>query len=101
VGLDVRSLLDRGRPVHGSRVVAFVAPGSGAVAFVAGRRVGGAVQRNRARRVLRGAWREVAKQADDAYDIAWVARAGIAGAKTQDLMAEMTQLLRHARVVPA
>ena len=82
-------------------MVAFVAPGSGAVAFIAGRRVGGAVQRNRARRILRAAWRQVAKQADDAYDIAWVARAGIAGAKTQDLMAEMTQLLRHARVVPA
>ncbi len=99
--LDVHALLQRGTPVHGDRVVAFVAPGSGAVAFIAGRRVGGAVQRNRARRILRAAWRQVAEQADDAYDIAWVARAGIAGAKTQDLMAEMTQLLRHARVVPA
>jgi hypothetical protein len=46
---------------------------------------------------LRAAWRRVAEQTGDAYDIAWVARAGIAGAKTQDLMAEMTQLLRHAR----
>ena len=82
-------------------MAALGAPGSGAGAFVAARRVGGAVQRNRARRILRAAWREVAKQADDAYDIAWVARAGIAGAKTQDLMAEMTQLLRHARVVRA
>jgi ribonuclease P protein component len=99
--LDVHALLQRGSPVHGERVVAFVAPGSGAVAFIAGRRVGGAVQRNRARRILRAAWRQVAEQADDAYDIAWVARAGIAGAKTQDLIAEMTQLLRHARAVPA
>jgi ribonuclease P protein component len=99
--LDVYALLQRGSPVHGERVVAFVAPGSGAVAFIAGRRVGDAVQRNRARRILRAAWRQVAEQVDDGYDIAWVARAGIAGAKTQDLMAEMTQLLRHARVVPA
>ena len=90
--VDVRSLLDRGRPVHGARVVAFVAPGSGAVAFVAGRRVGGAVPRNRARRILRAALREVAKQADDANDIACVARPGIARAKTQHLISDMTRL---------
>jgi ribonuclease P protein component len=64
--------------------------------FTVSRKVGTAVERNRARRILRAAWRLVAEQAGDAYDIAWVARAGIAGAKTQDLMAEMTQLLRRA-----
>jgi ribonuclease P protein component len=79
-------------------VVAFVAPGSGSVVFVAGRRIGGAVQRNRARRILRAAWRQIASGMDDAYDIAWVARAGIAGAKTQDLVVEMTDLLRRARI---
>ena len=94
---EVRELFDRARPLHGRRVVAFVAPGTGAVAFIAGRRVGGAVQRNRARRILRAAWRQIAPQTGDVIDIAWVARSGIAGARTQDLVAEMTELLRRAR----
>ena len=79
-------------------MVAFVAPGSGLVAFVAGRRVGGAVERNRARRVLRAAWRELAPRAREGYDIALVARATIRGAKTQDLVSEMRELLARARV---
>ena len=72
----------------------FLAPGSGGFAAVASRRVGGAVDRNRARRILRAAWREVAPGADDTHDAVLVARAGIRGAKTQDLVAEMTELLR-------
>ncbi|MEX2275547.1 MAG: ribonuclease P protein component [Actinomycetota bacterium] len=97
--LQVRSLLDRGEPLHGARVVAFLAPGSGSVAFIVGRRVGGAVQRNRSRRILRAAWRQVASGVAEGYDIAWVARQRILGAKTQDLVGEMTELLRGARVM--
>jgi len=86
--------------LHGKRVVLFLAPGSGEVAVVAARRVGGAVERNRARRVLRAAWRELSLQvADD--DIVLVAREGIRGAKTQDLVAEMTELLRRDGLVHA
>jgi ribonuclease P protein component len=71
----------------------FLAPGTGDVAVVASRRVGRAVDRNRARRILRAAWREVAPLAGDANDVVLVARAGVRGAKTQDLVAEMTKLL--------
>jgi ribonuclease P protein component len=60
---------------------------------VATRRVGGAVERNRARRILRAAWREVASRLNGGYDIVLVARQGIRGAKTQDLVTEMTELL--------
>jgi ribonuclease P protein component len=69
------------------------------VAFVAGRRVGGAVVRNRARRILRAAWRELAPRMREGYDVAFVARAAIRGAKTQDLVAEMQELLSRAQVV--
>src|SRR5437773_3252925 len=41
---DVQRVLDRGRKVHGTRVVVFLAPGTGQVAVVASRRVGGAVE---------------------------------------------------------
>jgi ribonuclease P protein component len=92
--LDVRRVFDEGRPVHGGRVVVFLAPGTGAAAFVAGRKVGNAVMRNRARRVLRAAWLEVAPRIGNGHDAVLVAREAIRGAKTQDLVAEMSQLLR-------
>ena len=80
--------------MHGKRVVVFLAPGTGEVAFVAGRRVGGAVERNRARRILRAAWRQMA-DGDKDTDVVLVAREAIRGARTQDLMDEMTDLLHH------
>ena len=82
-------------------MVVLVAPGSGTMAFVAGRRVGGAVPRNRARRILKAAWREVAPRAQKGYDIAFVARGAIRGGKTQDLVAEMEELLTRAGVMGA
>jgi ribonuclease P protein component len=90
---DVRHVLDLGTPRHGGRVVLFLTPGRGRFAVVAGRRVGGAVQRNRARRILREAWRQVASQVPPEQDAVLVARAAIAGASTKDLVAEMTELL--------
>ena len=82
-------------------MVLFSAPGSGGVAVVATHRVGGAVERNRARRILRAAWREVAPQAEHGNDVVLVAREAIRGAKTQDLVAEMTELLCRNELVGA
>ena len=92
--LDVRRVLEDGRPLHGNRVVVFLAPGAGVAGFIAGRKVGNAVERNRARRILRAAWLEVARGIGNGYDAVLVARTAIRGAKTQDLVAEMTELLR-------
>ena len=84
-----------GRPVHGKRVVLFLAPGSGEFALVAGKKIGGAVQRNRARRVLRAAIREVAPRGVEGHDVVLVAREAIRDARTQDLITEMTELLQR------
>lgn len=72
----------------------FLAPGTGSFAVVAARRVGGAVERNRARRILREAWRQVSPQVRADSDAVLVAREAIRGAMTQDLVAEMTDLVR-------
>ena len=80
-------------------MVVFVAPGTGSAAFVAGRRIGGAVLRNRARRILRAAWREVEDKVEDEYDVVVVARAAIVGARSQDLVAEVEELLSRAQVI--
>jgi ribonuclease P protein component len=74
-------------------VVLFFAPGSGEWAVVATRRVGGAVERNRAKRILREAWRQVSPQVTGDIDAVLMAREAIRGATTQDLVSEMTELL--------
>jgi ribonuclease P protein component len=92
---DVRRVLEEGRRFPGERVVVLLAPGPGRSAVVASRRVGGSVERNRARRILREAWRQVAPQVGGGSDAVLVAREGIGGAKTQDLVAEMSESLRR------
>jgi ribonuclease P protein component len=94
---EVQRVYRQGTRSQGARVVVFLAPGEGGLAVVAARRVGGAVQRNRARRILREAWRQVAPQIHDASDAVLVARETIGGATTHDLVAEMEQLLGAER----
>lgn len=98
--LAIQRVFRDGRPVHGKRVVLFVAPGSGRSALVAGKRVGGAVQRNRARRVLRAALHEVAPRGVEGHDVVLVARETIRDARTQDLIEEMTELLERGEIRP-
>jgi ribonuclease P protein component len=92
---EISSILDGDRAIRGRRVVVFLAPGSGRVSAVASKRIGGAVQRNRARRILRAAWREVRSLAGD-NDAVLVARAAIDGASSRELVDEMTALLTGA-----
>ena len=80
-------------------MVLFVAPGTGSAASVAGRRIGGAVLRNRARRILRAAWRELAPRVVEGNDVVLVARATIAGARTHELVSEVEGLLTRAQVI--
>jgi ribonuclease P protein component len=89
-----------GQTVHGRRVVLFVAPGKGGLALIAGKKIGGAVQRNRARRVLRAALNEVAPEGIEGHDIVVVAREAIRDARTKDLIPEMNALLGRGEVRP-
>ena len=92
---EISAVLDGGRRRAGSRVILYVAPGAPGArpAFVAGRRIGGAVQRNRARRILREAWRSLAPLVPRESHVVVVARGGILGARTKELEAEMRSLL--------
>lgn len=89
-----------GRSVRGERVVLYVAqaPGPPRAAFIAGRRLGGAVVRNRARRVLREAWRALAPRVREGHHVVLVARREIVGAKTTDVSEELGALLARAGV---
>jgi ribonuclease P protein component len=95
---DVRAVLRNGTSVAGERVILYVAPeaGEARAGFVVSKRVGGAVARNRARRILRAAWRSLAPSVAEGVDAVFIARESIKGAKTQDLEPEMRELLRRS-----
>ena len=82
-------------------MVLYVAPGGGPprAAWVTGRRVGNAVVRNRARRVLREAWRTVWPRVQDGVDVVLVARGPFGDARTADLVEEIEELLTQAQVM--
>lgn len=69
----------------------------GRVAFIAGKKTGNAVRRNRSKRVLRASVHRV--RADWAgYDVALIARGGTAHASTQELDAALRGILARAGI---
>lgn len=91
---DVRAVLRRGRRRAGDLVVVHVLgrddDGPGRLTVVASRRVGGAVQRNRAKRVLRAAAAEVGVA--DGVDVALVARRAAADSTSTAVAVELRAL---------
>lgn len=75
--------------------------GRSRVGFVCGRHVGHAVVRNRARRVMREAWRELAPEVPGGFDIVLVAKPEIVPSKADDVRRELVSILRGARVIEA
>lgn len=99
---DFRRIAREGRRTNGPLISASVAPaleGRGRVGFTAGRRVGNAVSRNRARRLLREAWRSVGPEGDLPVDIVLVAQPDMAGRVLDDVRAEMARILELAGVI--
>ena len=64
-------------------------------AFATGRRLGGAVVRNRVRRRLRHAVRDALPRIRDGWDIMLIARPGSAAATAQELRAAIVDLARR------
>lgn len=69
------------------------------VGFTAGRSVGTAVKRNRAKRLLREAYRSLAAEVAPDWDLVLIARAPIVEHKMPEVRAALAQLLRKAHVI--
>jgi ribonuclease P protein component len=69
------------------------------VGLVASRKVGGAVQRNRARRLLREACRLNRHQLKKDVELVFIARRAINGKTQPEVMAEVQHLLRAANAI--
>lgn len=69
------------------------------VAYVAGRRVGSAVARNRAKRMMREGSRDLVRLVGPAQDIVLVAHTAVLGARVSDVQAAVRQLFERAELV--
>jgi ribonuclease P protein component len=96
----IRRLFDEGVVHHGRYLLLIerqAAEGPRRVLFVASRRVGGAVQRNRAKRLMRAAYQGIASHlASRPAHIAWIARSSCVTAAMTDVRVDMEGLVGRA-----
>jgi len=69
------------------------------VGFACPRAIGGAVVRNRARRLMKEAWRACASRVREGYEVMIVARPEIRGAKLAEVSADLERVLVTAGVL--
>jgi ribonuclease P protein component len=69
------------------------------IGVIVGRRLGGAVQRNRVRRLISEAVRNRLDQISPGWDLVWIARLPLAQAKFAQVEQAVGQLLSRARLV--
>jgi ribonuclease P protein component len=80
-------------------VYALGVEGETRVAFACSRSVGGAVVRNRARRIMREAWRALRPRAAQGHWIMFVARPEIVGARLDDVVPDVERVLSRTGVI--
>ncbi|MBL7063100.1 MAG: ribonuclease P protein component [Anaerolineae bacterium] len=96
---DVRRVYDKGRSWVHPLLVLIIRPNGldfSRVGVTASRRVGGAVARNRAKRLLREAARRLYPQFGAGWDAMLVARVNILEAKAPQVEAALASLLKRA-----
>lgn len=99
---DFRRLYYRGKSKASGSIVTYAMKnrfGETRVGITTGKKIGGAVQRNRARRVIRAAFSEYEGRLNGNYDFVFVARTRTTEVKMQTVRAEMEEQLRQLGVL--
>jgi ribonuclease P protein component len=96
----INQLFQKGVVQHGKHVLLIarhVPEGPRRTLFVASRRVGNAVRRNRAKRLMRAAYQQIAARlTQDGWHLGWIARRSCAGTGMREIETDMHDLLRRA-----
>jgi len=99
---DFDRLFKKGRSVGDRYVVLFYFANHldhNRYAFLASKKVGGSVVRNRARRLMRESVRLMEKEFETGFDLLFIARATIVGTKRQEVSRSMGKALKKGRIL--
>lgn len=94
---DFRRLYYRGKSKASSCIVTYVMKnhsGETVYGITTGKKIGNAVKRNRARRLIRAAFSELEHRLNNSYDIVFVARTRTSQVKMQEVKAQMEEQLK-------
>ena len=99
---DFRRLYARGNSFAGGFVVVYVRPnkrGINRVGFTAGKQLGNAVMRNRAKRLMREGYRQLEDRISGTYDMIIVARNRAAGKTYDQISRDLKYVLASLKVL--
>jgi len=99
---DFRRLYYRGKSEASPCLVTYVMKSrrrETRIGITSGKKIGGAVQRNRARRVIRAAFSEVEGRIIGSFDIVFVARTKTTEVKMQKVLSEIEKQLKSLGVI--
>jgi len=99
---DFDRLYKQGRSIPDRYVVLFYLANKldrNRYAFLASKKVGSSVARNRARRLMRESVRLTEEQIETGFDLLFIARATIAGTKQQEVERSMRAALKKGKMI--
>ena len=99
---DFNSIYNRGKSVGDRYVVLFYRPNGLAynrTGFLASKKVGNSVQRNRARRLMKENYRFLKDDIKSGYDLIFIARNTINGRKADEVNKSMSNALRKTKLI--
>ena len=98
---DFRRLYYKGKSRASSCIVTYVAKSStkGRIGITASKKIGCAVERNRAKRVIRAAFSQLEGRINGSYDFVFVARTKTSKVKMQKVLEQMEQHFKALGVI--